>query len=141
MPEQAYTGSLALRLVGAEELLCRSAAFRNHVGAADAVEAKGQVYAGELTDVLELAAHNTLGVKRPCAIIGCESHRYVQISQGAQIDLGAEGGVWVLFFDNPAHSDNYKLSLYEFANWISAVMDDVARAVGKDASDEIENAT
>lgn len=127
-----YTGSLALRLVGAEELLARSEAFRRRVGAADIATAKNSVYFGELTDVLNMAGGGTLALKRPCAILGADRHAYLQIGQGAQIDLGVDGGVWVIFCDNPKDPQNHKLSGFDFCDWFSRCMDEVAELCGQD---------
>ena len=130
----AYTGSLALRLVGAEELLARSAAFRKRVGAADSAQAKEKIFAGEITleDVLAMVAGGTLQVARPCAVIGVQNHTYDQIGQGAAIELGASGAVWVLFVDNPRTGHDHKTSLLDFVDWISAVLDEVAASVADD---------
>jgi hypothetical protein len=74
-----YSGSLAMRLAGAEELIARSATFQKKVGAANIDEAKKRIYGGEVTliDVLERnrrAARSK--VARPCAVIGVQSHAY-----------------------------------------------------------------
>lgn len=129
-----YTGSLALRLTGAEELLARSAAFRARVGAGTVAQAKERVYCGELTldDVLAMLAGGTLEVARPCAILGVQRHSYTQLGQGAALTLGASGGVWVLFSDNPRTGHDHKTSLLDFTDWISAVMDEVAALVATD---------
>lgn len=121
-----------MRLEAAEQLLCRSAAFRQKVGAANAAAAAESVYAGELSSALELVAGGTLELKRPCAILGVNSHNYVQIGQGAANELLAIGSVWVLLFDNPAHKTNYKLSLLAFTDWVSQVLDEISRDVGGD---------
>ena len=127
----AYTGSLALRLVGVEELLARSARFRQVVGAANIQAAKERVYVGELTDVIELLASGTLDVKRPCAVIGVSEHQYVQLGQGAQIDLGVNGGVWVIFTDNAQCPTNHKDSCLDFIDWTSQTLDEVAEIVSR----------
>jgi hypothetical protein len=126
------SGSLALRLLGAEELLTRSEAFRDHVGAADADSAKDSVYFGELADVLALVLEHTLDVKRPCAIVGVQRHEYVQIGQGARIEMGASGAVWVLFVDKPADPNDHKASFLAFTDWASQVLDEVTDEVGHD---------
>lgn len=126
-----YTGSLALRLAGAEELLVRTAEFRKKVGAANLDAARERVYVGELLDVLAMQEEGTLKLARPCAVIGIMSHGYVQIGQGAQIDLGANGAVWMLFADNPDCPDQHKQSCLNFIDWTSAVMDELAGLVGR----------
>ena len=125
-------GSLYQRLAGAETLFIRSAAFRAHVGAADQLAAKANVYVGELHDVLALAEGHTLAVKRPSIVIGVESHGYVQVGQGAALELIAVGGVWVLFLDNPENPTDHKASLFAFTDWVSTVLDEVADDVGRD---------
>lgn len=121
-----YTGSLALRLVGAEELLCGSAAFRSHVGGGSPEETKAKVRMGELTDLLAtLDAGQTLDVARPCAIVGVERHDYGQIGQGSLNLLGASGGVWVMFVDNPQQPTDHKRSLLAFVDWVSQVTDEI----------------
>jgi hypothetical protein len=129
-----YKGSLALRLTGVEELIARSATFQKRTGAPTIAAAKDKIYGGELTllDVIEMVDGGTLEVARPCAIIGTQSHMYSQIGQGGSILLGASGAVWVLFVDNPSDPASYKLSLYDFCDWTSAVMDDVAELCGDD---------
>jgi hypothetical protein len=130
-----YNGSLAMRLAGTEELLVRTAAFRGKVGAANIDAAREKVYVGELLDVLAMGEQGTLEVARPCAIIGIMSHSYSQIGQGAQIDLGANGAVWVLFADNPDCPEQHKQSCLNFVDWTSAVMDEVAGLVGRSVDD------
>lgn len=129
-----YSGSLALRLAGAEELIARSTAFQKRVGAGSIAQAKDKIYGGELTliDVLEAVEGGTLAPARPCALIGPESHSYSQIAQPAGNVLGANGAVWVLFIDNASDPDNHKLSLLDFADWTSGTLDDIASLVGKD---------
>ena len=126
-------GSLALRLLGAEELITRSAAFRARVQAASAEAAKSSVHFGELGSVLEMAVGASLSIKRPCAIIGIESHSYVQIGQGAALELAACGAVWVIFTAEPRPADDQKASMLDFVDWFSSVMDQVAAEVGQDA--------
>jgi hypothetical protein len=127
-----YTGSLALRLTAVEELLCRSARFRAQVGAGSERAAAAKVHGGELSDVLNLVAGGTLDVARPCAIIGAQRHGYVQIGQGSSLELLAVGAVWVMFLDNPKFPADYKLSLLDFADWTSRVMDEISLDVGRD---------
>jgi hypothetical protein len=138
-----YSGSLALRLVGAEDLFCRSAAFRKRIGAADSAAARANVHAGELTleDVLAVIGGATLSVARPCVIIGVQSHSYVQIGQGAQIDLGTNGAVWAIFSDNARTPENHKLSMLDFVDWISQVTDQVAELVGRDRGEQDAEST
>jgi hypothetical protein len=131
----AYTGSLALRLAGAEELLCRTARFRSVVGAQTVDEARAKVYVGELLDVLAMGEAGTLEVTRPCAVLGIMSHGYEQIGQGAQLDLGADGAVWVLFTDNSKCPTDHKTSCLDFVDWTSTVMDQVAALVGQSVDD------
>lgn len=126
------SGSLALRLSGVEELLTRSEAFREHIGGADVIAARDSVYFGELADVLALVLEHTLAVKRPCAIVGVQRHEYVQIGAGARIEMGASGGVWVLFVDNPSNPTDHKRSFLDFTDWASRVLDEVTDEVGSD---------
>jgi hypothetical protein len=69
-----YSGSLALRLAGAEELIARAPAFQKKVGAANIDEAKKRIYGGEVTliEVLEAITGGTLESARPCAVIGVQ---------------------------------------------------------------------
>jgi hypothetical protein len=133
----AYTGSLALRLEGTEDLLCRSDKFRRKVGADGIEAARAKVYVGELLDVLAMFESGTLAVMRPCAILGVMSHSYIQIGQGSQLDLGANGAVWALFTDNAQFATDHKKSFLDFVDWTSAVMDEVAGLVGR----SVENGT
>jgi hypothetical protein len=125
------SGSVALRLSGAEELICRSAAFRQHCGAADALEARENVHFGELADILAMAEGGTLEFKRPCAILGIGAHGYAQAGQGSQIELVATGAVWVIFLDNPEDPTNHKASMLAFCDWFSRVLDEIADEVGR----------
>jgi hypothetical protein len=130
-----YSGSLALRLAGIEELLARSATFQKRMGAGSVSQAKDKIFAGEMTllDALDaVETGSTLSDVRPCAIVGPEMHSFMQLSQGSQLGLGADGAVWVLLTDNPKNPENHKLSLLDFTDWTSAVMDEVAALVGKD---------
>jgi len=126
------SGSLAQRFIGAENLFCRSAAFRTRVGAADELAAKTSVYVGELHDVVALAEGQTLAVKRPGVVLGVESHGYVQVGQGSALELIAVGGIWALFLDNPANPTDHKASLFAFTDWVSSVLDEMATDVGRD---------
>jgi len=126
------TGSQAQRLVAAEDLLCRTEAFRRKVGAADALAAKEKVYAGELTEVLNLVAGGTLDVARPSAILGVERHSYAAAAQNGQPVLLASGAVWLVFTDRPSNPTNHKRSLVDFVDWTSRVMDEMAELVGSD---------
>jgi hypothetical protein len=131
-----YTGSLALRLAGAEELLARSATFQARCGkdSGDFSGAKTHIHAGELTllDVVEMVEGGTLALARPCAILGVQMHSYTQISQGGGNTLGANGAVWVILTDNAKSPDNHKLSLLDFCDFASGVMDDIAQLFGQD---------
>jgi hypothetical protein len=121
-----------MRLEAAEQLLCRSAAFRQKLGAGNEAATAARVYAGELSGTLDLVAGGTLELKRPCAIIGINGHSYVQIGQGSTNQMQAVGAVWLLFIDNPEHKTNYKLSLLAFTEWVSKVMDEIAGDLGGD---------
>jgi hypothetical protein len=83
-----YTGSLAMRLKGAEELIARSARFQAKVGAGNSEEAKNKIYGGEVTIFDVLAAlegeGGTLEVARPCAIIGVQGHLTSKSDRGAR---------------------------------------------------------
>ena len=130
----AVSGSLAMRLAGAEELLARSAAFRQRVGAASVNQAKKKISVGQVTlsDVLAMVEGGTREFARPCAIVGVHGHSYVQLAQGGQLDLGASGAVWVIFSDQSQQANDQKASMLDFCSWIGSVMDEVAQGVGKD---------
>jgi hypothetical protein len=119
-------------LEGAETLLARSAAFRTKVGAGDVAAAKLKIYFGELAESLDLVQGATLGGKRPCALMGVDAHGYIQIGQGARIELGGTGAVWMLLLDNPAQPDSHKASLLDFLDWTSTVLDEISDDVGRD---------
>lgn len=129
-----YTSSLAMRLAGAEELLARSTAFQQRVGAGSIAQAKKRICVAELTllDVLEQYEGGTLKLARPSAILGVHSHSYVQLAQGGQIELGANGAVWVILTDGSRDPEDSKASTYDFIDWIGLIMDQVAALVGKD---------
>jgi hypothetical protein len=129
-----YTSSSALRLVAIEELLSRSATFQTRIGASNETDAKLKIYAGEITleDVLAMLEGGTLEVARPCAIIGLQAHLYQQIGQGAAIQLGVSGAVWLLLVDNATNQNSYKLSLLDFVDWTGNTIDDIANLVAQD---------
>lgn len=127
------SGSLAMRLTGAEDLIAASSAFQTHVGVGSAEAAKAHIYFGEQGHAgIEKGA--TLQGMRPGVILVVDRHGYVQIGEGSQICLGATGAIGAIFVDNPATPDNHKASLLAFADWISTVMDEVAGEVGRDTN-------
>jgi hypothetical protein len=124
--------SPALMVLGAERLLVESEAFRKRVGAADAAACKTNVhYAEKGLDEL-LKAGDTLAGQRPFAVVGVAQHSYAQIGQGAAIDLGATGGAYIVFSDNPREPKDSKASFIDFLDWIGSCIEDVAALVGQD---------
>lgn len=121
-----------LMIEGAEALLAASESFRLRVGAANPANAKHQIHFSENGLGEDVQKGQTLSDKRPFAIIGLASHDYTQISQGAQIDLGAMGGTYIVFVDNPSDPKDPKRSYLDFLDWIGSCIEDIADLVGSD---------
>lgn len=124
------TGSLALRLDGARELVSQSASFRERRNAADAAAAIAGIHFDEVI-AANLQPEVTLASRRPFCLIGVDRHGYIQIGQGLQVHLGGTGGIFCLFSDNPRTPDDHSASYLEFCDWFSSVMDEVAANSGK----------
>jgi hypothetical protein len=126
------TSSPALMVLGAERLLSESAAFRKRLGAADAGASKVAIYFSErgLDDLIKPG--DTLSEQRPFAVIGVAQHGYAQIGQGSGNDLGAMGGAYIVFSDNPKDRADSKASFIDFLDWIGSCIEDVAALVGQD---------
>lgn len=124
------SGSLSAAIVGVEQLVADSLTFRAGLNppAANADEAKRHVHFSEL-----LGCDRALQVRdrRPCAVVVTDSHGYEQIGIGAGIDMGALGGVVVLFTKNTLVSEDPKEVVLDFDNWLGGVLDDITDLVGR----------
>lgn len=125
------TGSLALRLNGAKQLISESAAFQARRGVATAAAALPYILFDETQSPL-LQPGETLELKRPFALIGVDRHGYRQIAQGTNPLLGGSGALMVFLSDQPRTPEDHQASFLDFADWISSVMDDVSADVGRD---------
>lgn len=124
------TGSLALRLVGARELVSQSASFQARRNVSSAADALPFIHFDEVI-AANLQPEVTLRTRRPFCLIGVDRHGFVQIGQGLQVNLGATGGIFVLFSDNPRTPEDHSASYLDFSDWVSSVIDEVAVNSGK----------
>lgn len=135
------SGSLKQHLDLVEGLIAASASFQNRVGAGNATAAKAKILREGMIAV-EGGSTETLTSQRPFCVLVVDAHGYVQIDQGASVNLGGTGGILAVFTDNARHTEAsaaaHKQSHDDFVDWVSSVMDEVADDVGVGAYNDLK---
>lgn len=123
------TGSLALALQGAEDLLVESATLLAKLGG-NATAARQRIHYKELADE-SIQVSDDITRFCPFVVLIPAAHVYRQADQGSIMTMLGAGGVAAVFADKPSGPD-YKQAFLAFTDWVSAVVDEVSAKVGQD---------
>lgn len=118
-------GSLSLALDGAARLVAASETFQEAVGLDRHELQKQRVFFGEINGDAD-----GLGHLRPFALIIPDTNGYVRIGQSMAIELGASGGILVVFVASAAPIANHNDNLLTFTNFVGQVVDEMADLTG-----------
>lgn len=128
MTDVVPAGPVSLPIYLLRRMVAKSATFRAAVGASTTAEALEHIYVKEVDDT----------ERRPCAVICTEGTRYQVIAGGSQVQLRADGEVFLyLTMDTPeAYFDDPTNAFLHFANFFGGVIDDVAALSGADQTED-----